>query len=200
MNDLKKGALLSYAGVVFNALSGLLYTPWMISCIGSDDYGLYTLAMSAVNLFLLDFGLGDAVSRFLSAYYAKGDERRANAFLGVVLKLYIAIATVVFALLALVYFNIDVIYANLGDDQLGIFKGLFFVVACYSVVSLPLISFNGILTANEKFVALNGINLVQKVAAVALIVVALLLNEGVFAIVLINAGTGLVCALLQYQR
>ena len=198
MNDLKKGALLSYAGVAFNALSGLLYTPWMISCIGSDDYGLYTLAMSAVNLFLLDFGLGDAVSRFLSAYYAKGDERRANAFLGVVLKLYIAIATVVFALLALVYFNIDVIYANLGDDQLGIFKGLFFVVACYSVVSLPLISFNGILTANEKFVALNGINLVQKVAAVALIVVALLLNEGVFAIVLINAGTGLVCSLLKY--
>lgn len=198
MNDLKKGALLSYAGVAFNALSGLLYTPWMISCIGSGDYGLYTLAMSAVNLFLLDFGLGDAVSRFLSAYYAKGDERRANAFLGVVLKLYIAIAVVVFILLALVYLNIDVIYANLGDSQLSIFKGLFFVVACYSAVSLPLISFNGILTANEKFVALNGINLVQKVAAVALIVAALLFNEGVFAIVLINAGTGLVCSLLKY--
>lgn len=198
MNDLKKGALLSYAGVAFNALSGLLYTPWMISCIGSEDYGLYTLAMSAVNLFLLDFGLGDAVSRFLSAYYAKGDEQRANAFLGVVLKLYTAIAAVVFALLALVYLNIDVIYANLGDNQIGIFKGLFVIVACYSVISLPLVSFNGILTANEKFVALNGINLAQKVAAVVLIVIALLFNKGVFAIVLVNAGTGLACSLLKY--
>lgn len=198
MNELKKGALLSYAGVAFNALSGLLYTPWMISCIGSDDYGLYTLVMSAVNLFLLDFGLGDAVSRFLSAYYAKGDECRANAFLGVVLKLYTAIAAVVFVFLALVYLNVDTIYANLRDEQIDIFKGLFLIVACYSVVSLPLVSFNGILTANEKFVALNGINLAQKISAVVLIVVALLLGEGVFAIVLINAGTSLACSFLKY--
>lgn len=198
MNELKKGALLSYLGVAFNALSGLLYTPWMISCIGSDDYGLYTLAMSAVNLFLLDFGLGDAVSRFLSVYYAKGDECRANAFLGVVLKLYSVIAALVFFLLAFVYLNIDAIYANLGAGQIDVFKGLYLIVACYSVVSLPLVSLNGILTANEKFVALNGINLVQKIAAVALIVAALLLGAGVFAIVLINAGTGLVCALLKY--
>lgn len=197
MSELKKGALLSYAGVAFNALSGLLYTPWMISCIGSSDYGLYTLAMSVVNLFLLDFGLGDAVSRFLSSYYAKDDEQRANAFLGVVLKLYAIIAAVVFSVLAFVYLNIDAIYANLGEDQIGVFKGLYLIVACYSVVSLPLVSLNGILTANEKFVALNGINLIQKILAVALIVVALLFGKGVFAIVLINAGTGLACSILK---
>lgn len=198
MKELKIGALLSYAGVAFNALSGLLYTPWMISCIGTNDYGLYTLAMSAVNLFLLDFGLGDAVSRFLSTYYAKGDEDSANAFLGVVLKLYTAISAVVFFILFFVYINIDAIYANLGADQIGIFKQLYIIVAIYSVISLPLISFNGILTANEKFIALNGLNLVQKISAVGLIVFALLLGKGVFSIVLINAGTSLFCSFLKY--
>lgn len=198
MKELKIGALLSYTGVAFNALSGLLYTPWMISCIGTSDYGLYTLAMSAVNLFLLDFGLGDAVSRFLSTYYAKGDEDSANAFLGVVLKLYTAISAIVFLLLFFVYINIDSIYANLGTDQVSVFKQLYIIVAIYSVISLPLISFNGILTANEKFIALNGLNLIQKIAAVGLIVIALLFDKGVFAIVLINAGTSLFCSLVKY--
>lgn len=51
MNEIKKGALVSYVAVAFNAIAGLLYTPWMISCIGSDDYGLYTLALSVINFF-----------------------------------------------------------------------------------------------------------------------------------------------------
>lgn len=51
MNEIKKGALVSYVAVAFNAIAGLLYTPWMISCIGSNDYGLYTLALSVINFF-----------------------------------------------------------------------------------------------------------------------------------------------------
>lgn len=47
----KTGAILSYSSVVFNTVAGLIYTPWMISCIGADDYGLYTLALSVVNFF-----------------------------------------------------------------------------------------------------------------------------------------------------
>ena len=65
VNQYKAGAVLSYGAVAFNTVAGLIYTPWMISCIGADDYGLYTLAMSVVNFFVLDFGLGDSVSRFL---------------------------------------------------------------------------------------------------------------------------------------
>lgn len=60
------GAAFSYMTVVFNILAGLLYTPWMIPCIGSDHYGLFTLALSIVNFFLLNFGLLSAVVAFLT--------------------------------------------------------------------------------------------------------------------------------------
>ena len=67
------GALISYIAIAFNVISGLLYTPWMIHSIGDDKYALYTLALSIINIFLMDFGIGSAVTKFLSNYYAKGE-------------------------------------------------------------------------------------------------------------------------------
>lgn len=187
------GAFLSYASLAFNIIAGLLYTPWMVSCIGNGNYGLYTLAISVVNLFLLDFGIGAAVSKFLSGFYAKGQLDKANAFLGIVLKLYLLLSAVVFIALVAVYLFIDGIYKGLTAEELHVFKSLYVVVALYSVVSFPFLPQNGILTANEKFISLKGCNLVQKVLNIALIVIALFAGFDVFALVAVNAITGLGC-------
>ena len=192
VSQIRRGAVLSYATVVFNALAGLLYTPWMVSTIGNDHYGLYTLAMSIINIFVMDFGLGDAVSRYLSKYYAEGDEHAANEFVGMVLKLYLGIAVLLFVVLLAVYLNVDSIYARLSLDQLVVFKRLFVVIALYSVVSFPLASLNGMLTANELFVKLNACNLAQRVLTVGLIVASLIMGAGVYALVVVNAAVGLV--------
>lgn len=61
--QLKIGAMLSYMAIGINIISALIYSPWMLSKIGSGDYGLYSLATSLINMFLLDFGISSAVSR-----------------------------------------------------------------------------------------------------------------------------------------
>lgn len=198
MSQMKAGALFSYATVAFNALAGLLYTPWMISRIGSDDYALYTLSISVVNFFMLDFGLSTAVSRFLSAYYADGEGEKARRFLGLIYKLYIIISILIFSVLLLIYFNIDIIYVSLGPEQLETFKRLYLVVAGYSVVSFPCLVFNGVLTSKEEFVGLNLCNLLQKVFCVAMIVICLIFGYGVFALVVCNAVTSVFFSFAKY--
>ena len=88
-SQIKLGALVSYFTVAFNMLAGLLYTPWMISRIGQGNYGLYTLATSLITMFVMDFGMGAAVSRFVSKYNAVGDRQAVQNFLGLVYKLYL---------------------------------------------------------------------------------------------------------------
>lgn len=198
MSQIKAGAALSYAAVGFNAVAGLLYTPWMISRIGSDDYALYTLAISVVNFFLMDFGLSNAAARFLSKYYAEGRVDRADEFLGVIYKLYFVVSGVIFVVLVVIYAFVDVIYANLPPGQLEVFKGLYLVVAAYSVVSFPCMVFNGVLVSKERFVSLNLCNLLQKVSTVLLIIIALLCDYGVFALVVANAATSLFFAGVKY--
>ncbi len=76
--QIKYGAMLSYTGIVLYIIIGLLYTPWMIQCIGQADYGLYTLAYSIISLFLFDFGISSAVQRFIAKYVAEGSEDQVN--------------------------------------------------------------------------------------------------------------------------
>ena len=55
-----KNLLGKYYDRVFNTdvyKRQLLYTPWMIHSIGRENFGLYTLAMSVISLFVFDFGL-----------------------------------------------------------------------------------------------------------------------------------------------
>ena len=196
--QLKSGAALSYATVGFSALAGLLYTPWMISVIGSDSYALYTLALSVINFFLMDFGLSDSVARFLSKYYAEGRDDLVGAFLGVAYKAYMVLDAVIFVILLTVFLNADSIYSNLGAENLKTFKLLFCIAAAYSLVSFPFTTFAGTLRSNEKFVALYASNLAEKVMNVGLIVLALALNFGVLSLVVVNSFTSLTFVIVRF--
>ena len=196
-SQIKMGALLSYLTIAFNMIAGLIYTPWMISQIGQSHYGLYTLANSVITMLVMDFGIGAAVSRFISKYNAEGDLEATNRFLGVVYKLYLAIAMIVFAALVVLYFFIDGLYANLSSDEMEIFKVLYVIVGLFSVISFPFVNLNGILIAHERFVELKLADVFHKVFIVVAMVLCLLMGQGVYALVLVNAIAGLLTIVLK---
>lgn len=190
--QIKLGAIISYIAIAFNMIAGLIYTPWMIEKIGQGNYGLYTLATSLITMFVMDFGMGAAVSRFVSRYNAEGDQRSVNNFLGVVYKLYFAIDIIIFTALIIVYFFIDIIYANLSTQEIGTFKILFAIVGMFSIISFPFTNLNGVLTAYEKFIELKLCDLFNKAFIIAAMVIALIIGQGVYALVTINAIAGLI--------
>jgi len=195
--QIKLGALLSYAAIAFNIIAGLIYTPWMISKIGQSNYGLYTLATSLITMFVMDFGMSAAVTKFMSRYIAEGDQEGANNFLGLVYKLYLAIDAVILTILVVIYFFIDTIYANLLPAEIESFKVLYIIVGCFSVISFPFTNLNGILQAHEKFIQLKLCDLFHKVIIVVAMVIALLAGFGVYALVTVNAISGLLTILLK---
>ncbi len=189
--QIKIGALMSYFAIGFNMLAGLIYTPWMIEKIGQNNYGLYTLATSLITLFVIDFGMSSAVSRFVSKYKAEGDQQKVNNFLGVVYKLYLIIDAVVLLALIVVAFFIESIYSNLTPPEMETFKVLYVIVGLFSVASFPFITLNGILNSYEQFIGMKLADLFHKVFIIVAMVLALLLGQGVFALVTINAISGL---------
>lgn len=196
-SQIKLGALVSYFTVAFNMLAGLLYTPWMISKIGQENYGLYTLATSLITMFVMDFGMGAAVSRFVSKYNAVGDRQAVQNFLGLVYKLYLSIDAIIFAVLFVLYFFIDNIYQNLTADEIQTFKVLYVIVGLFSVISFPFSNLNGILTSYEKFVPLKMCDLFNKCVIIVAMIFALLAGYGVFALVTVNAVVGLITICLK---
>lgn len=195
--QIKLGALFSYFAIAFNMLAGVVYTPWMISQIGQINYGLYMLATSFITMFVMDFGMSAAVTRFISNYNAAGERQKVNDFLGIVYKLYLCIDAVIFMVLLVMYFFINGIYTQLTSDELEVFRVLYVIVGLFSVISFPFTNLNGILTANEMFVELKGCDLFHKAFIIVTMVLSLLLGYGIYALVLVNATAGLLTIVIK---
>ena len=196
--QIRIGAILSYISIVINILAGLIYVPWMIKRIGQSQYGLYTLANSVITLFLMDFGLGAAVARYISKYNAEGDAEKVNNFLGVVYKLYIIIDAVIFTALTVLFFLLDVIYVDLTPQEMQQFKVVYIIAATFSVFNFPFIPQNGILTAYEKFIPLKLADIIYRVLLVSFTIFALLLGYGLYALVIVHAIVGLLVILYKF--
>ena len=190
--QLKYGAVISYIAIFINTLTALFYLPWMARKLGQSHYALYNLAFSFVNFFLVDFGLGMAVSRFAAKYRAEEADDKQNILIGTITKLYLAIDAVIIVVMVVVYFFIDVIYKGLTPEEIAVFKPLYLIMTAYSVLSFPFMSINGILTAYEKFVALKLCDLGQKLLTVGLIIFGLKTGHGVTFLIGANVVGGAV--------
>ena len=190
--QLKLGALLSYVSIGINIITGFLFTPWMISSIGKENFGLYTLAMSVISLFVFDFGLSSAVTRFIAKYLAEDKQEKANQFLGLVGRLYLVIDIMFFFVLIGVFFFIPNIYKELTLNEIEKFKIIYAISAIYSVFSFPFIPLNGVLTAHEKFVELRICEIIQKFIIISSMGFCLFWGYGLYALVLANAIAGFI--------
>lgn len=184
--QIKAGAVMSYLAIAINMFAGMVYTPWMIKMIGQSSYGLYTLASSLISMFMVDFGISSAISKFISQYLAEDNEKAINNFLGLVYKLYFIIDAIILVVFIGVYFNLSTIYANLTSSELSIFKAIFVIIAIYNLFTFPFVTLNGILTSYEKFYKLKLCGIISKVGSVTCTFIALAIGRGLFALVLIN--------------
>lgn len=195
--QIKLGALFSYIAIGFNIVSGLLYTPWMVRSLGQSDYGLYTLASSLISMFLLDFGISSAVTRFVSKYKAEEDQESVNNFLGLIYKLYFIIDIVIFIVLSVVYFYLDSIYSQLTLQEIARFKIVYVIAGVFNLATFPFVTLNGILTSYEEFVSMKLVDLSNKLLVVITTILSLVFGGGLYALVIINAFWNIISILVK---
>ncbi|TAN12528.1 MAG: polysaccharide biosynthesis protein [Chitinophagaceae bacterium] len=201
-SQIKKGALISYVGIIFNIIAGLLYTPWMVKEIGMSDYGLYALAISFLTYFVMDFGLSDAIARFVAKYRVENNQQKINQILGLASKIYIYIDLFILIVLVVVFFFIQNIFTQLNNVEIEKFKVIYIIIGLFSLISFPFSSLDGLLIAYERFAFLKFCNLLNKVLTILLMVAALLMGYKLYALVFINAivAIAIICAKLFFLR
>lgn len=196
--ELKIGAIIAYFTIIINIFSGFLYTPWLVKQIGDSDYGLYTLANSLINLFLFDFGLSAATSRFVSKYLAEGRQDKVDRILGTIYKLYFIIDAVIMVVLAVVLFFLEEIYSNLTASEIQRFRVVYIMFAFYALVSFPCVTFTGILNAYEKFITLKIADTLYRIFSVIITIVVLICGGGLYALVSVHIIVGLLILAYKY--
>ena len=197
-SSIKAGALISYISIVLNIVVSMLYTPWMINTIGQSDYGIYSLVMSFLSYFLLDFGLGSAISRFIAKYRAAGDSDGINRMFSVTTIVYLCLDIMIFLTLFVLYFFISDIFSTLTPSEKEIFKTAYIIAAFFSVANFFFNPFTGAMMAFEYFVPLKILDMVQRLGTVGLITLALCDGGDIFALILINGFMALVVSISKF--
>ena len=143
-----------------------------------------------ISLFMFDFGLSTAVSRFVAKYAAENRQEYADEFVGAVYKVYFAIDFLIAVILIVLYFFLDKIYIRLTPEELKVFRNLYIIVAGFILISYPMTPLNGIISAYERFAPLKSCELINRFLSGILVIVALLMNAGVEVLVFAYAFTG----------
>lgn len=177
--QIRIGAVISYVALAVNIAATLLYMPWMVSVIGKANYAMYTLAYSFVNIFVMDFGLSNSVSKFIAQYRAEGSVQKENEFMATVSKVYLILDAVMAAILLVLFFFIDVIYTGLTAEEIRTFRSLYLIVASYAVVSFPFMPLSGVMYAYEKVIETKLCEMFQKLFTIVLVIAALLYQADV---------------------
>ena len=200
--QMKLGALLSYFGIFLNIAIGLLYTPWMIREIGQSDFGLYSLITSFLAYFIMDFGLGNTVAKFIAEYKVRGERQNIHRLLGITARIYLVITAVLALLLVTIFFFLSDIFVKLTVEEIHKLKIIYCIAGFFSLLMFPFSAANGILIAYERFIFFKGCDIATKVLSASMMVIALLLGYKLYALVLVNAlvGAGIVAAKVWFIR
>ncbi len=185
--QIRLGAFLSYFAIFFNIIAGLLYTPWMISKIGKADYGLYILVTSFLTYFVVDFGLWQAISRYITKFRAESREKEAYNIIGLSAKIYLILDIFVCIVLFFLYFFLDRIFVKLTPEELVKFKHIYLIAASASIISFPFIFVKGIYMSYELFIQTKLFDVSVKFFTIVFTVVALSLGYKLYMLVLIYA-------------
>lgn len=191
----KVGVILSYVLMVFEVLSTLLLTPFIIRTLGQAEYGVYKLVV-AINayLLLLDLGVGNAIIRYIAKYRAEGEKEKEKQF--------IAIATIFYLLIAAISIIIGIVLINifptafskgLSYEEVRLGQKLLGITFINSAVTLGTTAYNNIIIAYEKFTASRVSSILQIVIRMILTYVTLIIGWGSIGIVIVNLLMTILC-------
>lgn len=191
----KIGVVLSYILMIFEVLSTLLLTPFIIRTLGQAEYGVYKLVV-AINayLLLLDLGVGNAIIRYVAKYKIEKDEIKERQFLAVILVFYfiVAIAAIGIGCVLVAIFP-TVFSKGLSDKEILLGQVLLSITMLNSAVTLGTAAYNNILIAYEKFAVSRVASIIQIIIRMILTYIVLILGWGSIGIVIVNLLMTILC-------
>jgi O-antigen/teichoic acid export membrane protein len=199
INQLKAGALLSYAVLLTNSLISILYTPIMLNLLGQSEYGLYSLANSATGYIgVLNFGLGNAVIRYTAKYKALNDEESCSKIYGMFFIMYAVLGVIAILAGFTLTFNSSSMFTNsLSGYELNKLKILMLIVTLNLSLGIGLGLFSVIVLAHEKFIFQKLVVILGSIVSPLVMLPLLLMGYGTIAMVIISTIINLVTILFN---
>ena len=147
----------------------------MLDMLGQSEYGLYSLAQSAVSyLSLLSFGFGSTIIRYIAKYRAEGNKEAVEKTYGFFILLYSILSLLVLVVGVFISCNVEPIFhRGLAVAEQSKMRTLVLIMTFNSALSFPVSVFSSMITAYERYIYRKLIDMLATVGAPAANLIAL---------------------------
>ncbi len=183
------GVFLSYALLVFNVLSGLFYTPFLLSKVGDVNYGLYSFVYSITSWFtLLSSALLPSFVRFATKEHKVSSDSKKTNTIFVLLLLAFTILSILAGLVILILFKTSIIpLSNYSSSQKETIIILLFISTISVSFSIFTSIFDVFISYKKEFIFSRFILLVGQVLIVLLGILMLRYGKDVIGIMIVHS-------------
>lgn len=194
MNQLKVGVGLSYIRLILGFLISIIFTPTILRILGQDEYGLYNLVASVVTyLEIMNLGLGTAFIRYYTKYSVKNEQEDIARLNGMFMTLYLLIGLLALVIGGVMIVNIKpLLGSQISEHNINIARILMCFMVFNLAISFPMSVFNSNITANERFLFQNIINLLSAIVKPLITVLILIMGYRSIGMVMGTTILGLI--------
>lgn len=188
INQRKLGVILSYISMFLHIIIGFAYVPILLSYLDKSQYGLYQLMGSVIAyMSVMDFGLSGTITRYYSRYLALGDKKNQANILALSALIYSGVTLLILIVGSIIYLNLDTIFSNsLTKTEIVIARRIFIIMIINVAVTIPSNIFSAAIEANEKFIFVKLLSIIQTVLQPFVVIAIMLYNADVVGLVLIQ--------------
>lgn len=198
-SQIKSGAVFSYLSIFTNIIVGLLIAPVMLKFLGDTECSLYNLIGALVGyISVLDFGISNAIIRYVAKYRLENKEQEQRRFLGMAFLLYTFFAILVIGVgLAISPFLPNAL-ANSAYTEADIQKALlmFMILIVNLAFSLLSNAFPAIMNGYGRFSFQKIVTWLRTILRIILLILLLAMGYDSVAIVILDTVLNVVTALI----
>lgn len=165
-SQLRTGIVLNYVNIGLGSLIPIFYTPIMLRLLGQSEYGLYQLSSSLTGyISLVSVGMGAAITRFIIKSREEGGKEEEEKTFGLFLMIFRVIAIIAALVgIILISFVDDWYNSSLTSSGLEKMRILMVIMTLNLVLTFLLSPYISVVTANERFVFQQSMNIISTCA------------------------------------
>lgn len=156
--------IIIYIQRFFAAGLSLVTTPLLLKALGVEDYGLYALTIGFVGMLaILNWSLSNATQRYTAFAIGEDDYEKLKKVFSTALVIHFLYGLLLFAvILGISYFFVED-FLNIPLEKIDLAKKVLNVVAFISFISILTIPFLGILKAQENFMSIALVGIIESI-------------------------------------
>ena len=178
-----KGIAISYISTAVRTLSKLFLTPIYLRVLGLDDYGFYQYIFSIASyVTILDFGITSVINTFSIKYKEDGNKEGVENVMFYTLVFSFLAALVIAAFGAVIIIGAPTVFGSPIDGRVGLTRKLLVLMISELIMLMFQHYFEGVILAEERYITLRSVDLIQIVIRCIITLLLLYSNIGVMSI------------------